>query len=81
MIKVGVKIFKIFIYLRMKSAELALERSRHAAEVESVRQQLEEALRAAEEHHQTAVRQLQDRDQAWQAEKQVDPLVEIILKF
>ncbi len=62
--------FMILSYT-LQALELQNDRANSKAEMEALRCQYENALAAAEERHRTSVEQFQERDQAWQTEKQV----------
>ena len=67
------------IFLSFQSIELQNDRANHSSEIESLRRQFEKSIRDAEDRHRQTIEQLQERDQAWQTEKQVK--IQICLFF
>jgi hypothetical protein len=61
---------QIHFYI-LQAIELQNDRANHSSEMESVRRAFQKSMSEAEDRHRQTVEQLQDRDQAWQTEKQV----------
>ena len=61
----------VICFYLFQLSELEKARANHVAEMESLRCQFENALSTADQNHRATIDHFQERDQAWQTEKQV----------